>query len=131
MRKHCPYCGNPKPCTNIFCRRTNTRLRQKAFVARVRQQYGMSYKQARRRGLLVGGQRRGSGVTIGPPIKRLKWQGSQSALKVFWSRPAAEWTPLTFAKAVYGRIDLAALGGAARALQHLRRRAMRRDDGET
>jgi hypothetical protein len=67
--------------------------------------------------------RRQSGVTTSPAIKRLKWQGSQTALKVFWTKSADEWTPQSFAAAVYGRFDLAALGGAARALQHLKRRA--------
>lgn len=73
-------------------------------------------------GLLQTGMRRQSGVTIPPPIKRVKWQGSQTALKVFWTKPAADWTPQTFAAAVYGRIDLAVLGGAARALHYLKRR---------
>ena len=121
-KHYCPYCGTKAPCRRPFCRRVNNRLRQRAFATRVQRHYGQSYKAARRAGVLPLGQHRSAGVTIEPSIKRLKWQGSASTLKIFWSRPAEEWTPRTFAKATSGRIDPAAIGGAARALQHLRRR---------
>lgn len=96
-------------------------MRQRRFQDRVKAAVGTSYKDARRKGLLPVGLRRTYGVTRPAPIKVQSWQGSQKAHRIFWTNPYG-WTVEGFARAVYARTDPAALGGAAKALQALRRR---------